>query len=139
MQIRHRKENGQIIPELIGNINGTYFTYLRRKARERKLEFSVSKQYLWDLYLNQGGLCALSGVPIVISTKLIGNNRGGKRVDRQEHTASLDRIDNGGGYVEGNLQWVHKLVNGMRRQHSVEEYINWCSKVAQYKLDGCGV
>jgi hypothetical protein len=129
---RKRLPNGRIIQELVGTINGTLFTYLRRKARERGLEFNVTKEYLWNLYQLQNGKCALSGVPIVISNKLIGTNKTGKRIDRVIHTASLDRIDNTLPYVEGNLQWVHKRVNGMRRQYSVQEYVEWCTLVANF-------
>lgn len=132
MQNRNRKANGQIISENVGDINGTYFTYLRAKAKERNLEFSVSKEYLWNLFLKQNKKCALSGVDLVISNKLIGTNTSGKRIDRTEHTASLDRIDNTKGYVENNLQWVHKILNGMRRQYSIEEYIKWCTLVANH-------
>ena len=129
---RHRETNGRIIQEKVGDINGTLFTYLRRKARERNLAFEISKEYLWELFLSQDGKCALSGVPIQISSKLLGTNSTGKRIDRTYHTASLDRIDNTLPYIEGNLQWVHKIINGMRRQYTVEEYIDWCKCVAGY-------
>jgi hypothetical protein len=129
---RNRKDNGQIISEMVGDICGTYFTYLRRKARERGLEFSITKEYLWDLFISQDSKCALSGVILVISPDLIGSNKTGKRIDRSKHTASLDRINNNVGYVEGNLQWVHKTVNRMRRQYTVEEYIKWSKLVADH-------
>lgn len=129
---RHREANGRILQEKVGDINGTLFTYLRRKARERGLEFLVTKEYLWGLFLKQESKCALSGVPIKISSVLLGTAKTGKRIDRAEHTASLDRIDNTLPYVEGNLQWVHKVINGMRRQYTVDEYINWCKQVANY-------
>lgn len=132
MTTRNRKDNGQIISETCGDINGTYFTYLRSKATQRGLEFSISKQYIWDLFLAQNKKCALTGVPLIISSKLIGNNKNGKRIDRSIHTASLDRIDNSKGYVVGNVQWIHKTINMMRRQYTVEEYVNWCKLVASH-------
>lgn len=132
MQQRNRKENGQIVSEQIGDINGTLFTYLRRKAKERDLEFSITKQYLWDLFVAQQGKCALTGVDLFISSTLIGNNKTGKRLDRTKHTASLDRINNDVGYVVGNLQWIHKTINKMRREYSIDEYIYWCKLVANH-------
>lgn len=129
--VKPREINGRLVQQKIGDINGTLFTYLRSKARERSLDFNISKQYLWDLYEKQNRKCALSGVPIEIASTLVKSGTG-KRIDRTNHTASLDRIDNSLPYIEGNLQWVHKKVNGMRRQYSIREYIDWCTLVADY-------
>lgn len=126
-----RNKNGQIQKQLVGDICGTYFAYLRRKAKERELEFLINKEYIWDLFLKQNKKCALSGVDLIISTTISKQDH----LDRTNHTASLDRIDNNKGYIEGNLQWVHKTINRMRRQYTVEEYINWCKKVAENSND----
>lgn len=112
----------------VGDITGTYMTYMRRKAKERNLEWSLSPEYLWDLFLQQKGRCNLSGVELNISTT-IGKNH---NLDRSNHTASLDRIDNKLPYVEGNVQWIHKTLNAMRRQYSVEEFVLWCSRVSSH-------
>lgn len=99
--------------------------YMRRKAKERNLEWSLSCEYLWNLFLQQGKKCALSGVELNISSSINKNHN----IDRSNHTASLDRIDNNLPYIEGNVQWIHKTLNAMRRQYSVEEFVWWCSKV----------
>jgi len=46
------------------------------------------------------------------------------------NTASLDRIDSSKGYIEGNVQWVHKMVNMSKQQYTQEEFINMCIAVA---------
>jgi len=46
---------------------------------------------------------------------------------------SIDRIDNSKGYIEGNVQWVHKLANLMKNKFTDEEYIEMCEKVAAYQ------
>jgi archaellum component FlaC len=43
---------------------------------------------------------------------------------------SLDRIDSKLGYIEGNVQWLHKDVNYMKQEYSQEYYIDICKKVA---------
>jgi hypothetical protein len=43
--------------------------------------------------------------------------------------ASLDRIDSKKGYVEGNVHWVHKDVNMMKRNFTEEYFINLCETV----------
>lgn len=132
MEAKQRKKNGQILPEFVGDISGTYMTYLRSKASIRKLDFKVTKEDLWDLFLKQEKKCAISGVPLVISTTLKKSSKTGKSLDRTNHTASLDRIDNSKGYTVDNVQWVHKQVNLMRRQFELDNYINWCKTIAEY-------
>jgi hypothetical protein len=45
-------------------------------------------------------------------------------------TASLDRIDSSLGYVWGNVQWVHSVINDLKSNMAQEEFISWCQKVA---------
>ena len=123
---RVRNELGQVQTTGCGLVCGTYTTYLRRKAKERNLEWAVSEQYLWDLFCLQKGLCALSGVPIVLTTKINKHNN----VDRTILTASLDRVDSTIGYIEGNVQWLHKTVNIMKQSLSDEDFIQWCHLIS---------
>lgn len=111
-----------------GQVSGTLMTYLRRKAKERELEFSVTSEELWNLFLKQKGKCALSGVDLKLSTTINKQNN----LERKEMTASLDRKDNNKGYTLDNVQWIHKTVNLMRRQYSIEEYVYWCSLVSYH-------
>lgn len=103
-------------------------TYLKRKAKERNLPFEVTKEELWNLYLKQAGKCALSGVDITITNEINKQHN----LNKQKMTASLDRIDNSKGYTIDNVQWIHKILNHMRRQYSVEEYVHWCTLVANH-------
>lgn len=112
-----------------GLVSGTLMTYLKRKAKERALSFELTSEQLWDLFNKQGGCCALSGVPLNLETKIDQNNN----IDRTNHTASLDRIDNSKPYTIDNVQWIHKVLNHMRRQYSVEDYVEWCRRVAYYQ------
>jgi hypothetical protein len=112
----------------VGQVSGTLMTYLKRKAKERNLSFELTAQQLWDLFNAQKGLCALSGEPLVFSVAIDKNHN----LDRTLHTASLDRIDNNKGYTIDNVQWIHKILNHMRRQYSVADYVYWCEKVAEY-------
>lgn len=112
----------------VGQVSGTLTTYLRRKARERKLAFELTEQYLWDLFLKQGGRCQFSGVPITLTTKRNKQNN----IDRTILTASLDRIDSSQPYIEGNVQWVHKTVNIMKQSLSDAEFVDWCPKISIY-------
>ncbi len=85
--------------ELIGS---NFWNTIKRGANERGLEFLITIEQAWSLYVNQNKLCALSGEPINLSIGSI--NR----------TASLDRIDSNKGYTLDNIQWIHKDLNRMK-------------------------
>lgn len=56
-----------------------------------------------------------------------------RRDNRQiETTASLDRIDSDQGYILGNIQWVHKIVNIMKQDTVQSEFIGWCRAVVAH-------
>ena len=106
------------INEFYGDINVSYFNSIKNKAEKRKMEFSVTIQYLDEVFKRQNGLC------IFIKEKLIFKNG----AHRNETTASLDRINSSIGYVEGNLQWVHKDVNMLKGRMRDESLIKFCIK-----------
>jgi hypothetical protein len=105
----------------VGEIRASYFKALERNAQRRNLPFSVTKDYVWKLYLNQNKRCALTGLPISF----------GRVSMRKETTASLDRIDSSKGYVEGNVAWVLKDVNMLKVNLSNEYFIRLCNLVAK--------
>lgn len=77
--------------------------------------------YLLDLYNNQKGLCAISGVPLT-------NIRGSGRIPTN---ISIDRIDNNFGYTKKNVQLVCSIVNKMKSEYTEEQLLWWCSKILE--------
>jgi hypothetical protein len=51
------------------------------------------------------------------------------RGEDNEMIASLDRIDNDSGYIEGNIQWVCKRVNYMKHTMKDEYFLSWVIKI----------
>ena len=47
-----------------------------------------------------------------------------------EQTASLDRIDSHKGYVVGNTQWVHTMVNMCKNKYAHAKFVEMCQAVA---------
>lgn len=109
------------------DISGAYFCNLMNGAKSRGIEFALTILYIQELLETQGYKCALSGIDIYGS---INNNK--KFTTYSEQTASLDRIDSSKGYVEGNVQWVHKDINMMKQDHSDKSFIDWCNLVANH-------
>ncbi len=111
----------------VGEITLTFWKTIREGATRRGLDFDISIEYAWQLFLAQGRQCALSGVEITFSNSLKKCNP-----DYSKFTASLDRIDSSQGYKEGNVQWVHKKINRMKGELTDREFIHWCREVAKF-------
>lgn len=103
-----------------GELSGTHFIVIKSGADRRNIEFNITPKYIWELYESQDGKCALTGVDIILNRSLKNQN-----VDWDIITASLDRKDSTLGYVEGNLWWVHKDVNRLKNNYSMDELLYW--------------
>lgn len=129
---RNTKSCGCLFKEsIIGNSNpswtggkhvpGWYYNKMQRKYLGKKAHnVSVSIDYIDKLFCVQNKKCALTGIELSFGKNL-------KKV-----TASLDRIDSSKGYIEGNLQWVHKDINNMKQLHTQEKFIKLCIMVAEH-------
>lgn len=107
-----------------GEIGSAFWGEMKNRALHRKsgpLDFTVTIEQAWNLFLDQKERCAISGVPLLMA------GEGGHR------TASLDRIDSNMGYVHGNVQWVHKWVNLMKLDHTMPEFIKWIDTIYEFQ------
>lgn len=109
----------------VGDLSGAYFAQLRCKSKTKNIEFTIAIEYLWNLFLEQDKKCALTNLELKFATS--------RRIDPIQ-TASLDRIDSKRGYIEGNVQWLHKDINYMKRTYSQEHFIKMCNLVTQKTL-----
>ena len=99
------------------------------KGRRKEVELSITIEDGWNLFLKQDRKCSLTG--LILSFP--------KKFNDKSWTASLDRIDSSKGYIEGNVQWVHKDINMMKRIYTQEHFIKMCNLVTNYKAAGCEV
>jgi len=107
-----------------GEISHELLTTYKHSAIAKNLEFSITVEYLWKLFIKQNRKCTFTGEELYFY----------KTSDtKPSKTASLDRIDSTKGYVEGNLQWVHRDVNKLKKNFSDERFIEICLKVAEFK------
>ena len=96
----------------------SWFEKCKVSAETRGIVWELSVHDVWDVYIKQEGVCALSGIPIGWSQ--IG----------QMHTASIDRIDSKKGYLVENVQLLHKDVNMMKQAFCQDHFVNLCKAVA---------
>lgn len=104
-----------------GDIHGAYISQIKHNAKVRGLEFDLTAEDLWNLFLLQERKCALTGMVLTFGTKRRG-----------DQTASLDRIDSGSGYTIANVQWVHRTINLIRNCIGLPEFVALCTMVADY-------
>lgn len=112
---KERGYNDKIKNGMIGNLDKTRYTKLKRSAKNRGYEFTVTIEYLWNLFKCQNQICAITGDYI-----------------NSIEDASLDRIDSSKGYIEGNVQWVTKQANVSKHIMSMEELYEFCKKVLKH-------
>lgn len=101
-------------------ISGAFFNKIQKSAKSRGHEFCITIEYIYNLYIAQNKKCNLSGLEISLPDNSTFCS----------HTASLDRIDSSKGYVEGNVQWVHKWINRMKSNLAQDEFIYLCRNVS---------
>lgn len=101
-----------------GEISGRLWKQIEYSGKRRKtrsnIEFSITIEYAWKLFLEQERKCALSNLKLIMN-----------------ENASLDRIDSSRGYVDGNVQWVHKDINIMKNIFSEDYFIQLCRDITK--------
>jgi hypothetical protein len=102
------------------SISGRYLSSIKANAKKRKIPFNITLKYMWELYIKQNKLCALSGITLIFSTD-------------SAQTASLDRINSKFGYIKDNVQWVHKTINAMKSDLDESDFIALCKQIVKYK------
>lgn len=99
-----------------------YFGRLCLKSFRRNL---LSKYDCMELLKAQNYKCALSGVEMTCILE---------KGNVCKTNASIDRIDPKGEYTKDNIQLVCVALNKLRVDMSIEEFKNWCRKVANYAV-----
>ncbi len=94
---------------------------LRGGAISRGRPFEITIEDLMNKFNSQNGFCSLTNLKIEI----------------ENGTASVDRIDNLIGYVPENIQWVYKPINFMKGGLAQDDFIEMCRSVAR-KADADG-
>ena len=90
-------------------------------AKKRGHAWHLTKTQLDKLFVEQKGICALSGVRMIHER-------------RSPYRPSLDRINSKIGYVEGNVQFVCSIVNVMKNKFSEDMFIEMCKHIVKHAL-----
>ena len=93
------------------------FRWYIKVLNMRGKEVDVDLQYLKELWESQKGRCAFSGQELELRTH---SNK------QKASSASLDRINNDKGYIQGNVRFVSVIFNYARNTFSDQDVLNFC-------------
>lgn len=102
----------------------SYYNGIKQGATNRKIIFDLTINDMHEKYIEQRGICALSGVELVPPKNMFNKN---------PNKASLDRIDSRKGYVIDNIQWVTATINIIKSDLKENEFVELCRKVSNYR------
>lgn len=77
-------------------------TATRNNARKLKRRFTLTTEFIVEMYLAQKGLCAISGLPMMPETN---------QQFSDPFAPSIDRLDNSRGYLRNNVRLVCRIAN----------------------------
>ncbi len=104
---------------------------LRAEYRDKRKKngCNLSTEYLKNLWEEQKGVCPLTGwqLKLPAGTDIAW-------IEPSPSNASLDRIDNSKGYVEGNVRFIAYMANIARQSFSDEQLIDFCKAVVEYEM-----
>lgn len=86
----------------------------------------ITAKYGWELFLKQDRRCAITGVELFFNTS---------KQDLFKRTASLDRIDSSLGHIEGNVQWVHRAINFMKQEFSMDKFLYYVEAIVRHNQE----
>lgn len=96
---------------------------MQAKERAKKYggaEPDIDRDYLYQLFKDQQGRCALSGVLMKIEKGAIA-------------CLSLDKIKPELGYIQGNVQWVAWAVNRAKGDMEEAVFLDMCQQILDYQ------
>lgn len=113
------------------DISGKYWCSIKRSAIKRNIEFNITKEEAWEIFLKQNKRCIYTGIKIT-HFKYIGRKNGKDMY--YLGTASLDRKNSELGYIKDNIQWVHKDVNFMKSNFKESYFLKLCKLIVRRLL-----
>jgi len=104
-----------------GNLSSSKFSNIKYESKKREIIFDISIEDMWKQFIKQRGYCTLTGKDL--TWDIHRNNK------TTRGTSSLDRIDSNQPYIKNNIHWVHKDINMMKWNFSIEDFKYWCKLV----------
>lgn len=104
-----------------------WFMLRVNNRRDKKGSTDLTVERLKEIWLEQDGICPFTGWKMELPISTVGWADGPRH-----RRASLDRIDNAKGYVEGNVRFVCCMANWARNKGTDSDLMIFCKAVAGY-------
>lgn len=111
------------------NISEHLYRMYQKRARDIGKPFNLSADWIHDSLRRLGDKCEISGIAFNYDPQ----PRKTKSHFKHPIRPSLDRIDNTGGYVPGNVRFVLHCVNIGINEWGLDNYIAVCAAVASHQ------
>ncbi|MGB3641792.1 MAG: hypothetical protein WBA39_30080, partial [Rivularia sp. (in: cyanobacteria)] len=105
---------------------------MRKSAKHRKHECSVTLADLKQLWEKQKGICPYTGWNLLLLPSTTDYQNAKLTIDR----ASVDRIDSSYGYIPENIQFVAVIANFAKNIFTEKDLIKFCHDVYRYRILG---
>jgi len=113
--------------ELTRIINKRYHA-AKSRAKEKNIEFNITKDFLIELYNKQKGLCYYSGFKMRTSVE----NRNRNNTD--SYSISIERLDSLKGYIDTNIVLCCNVINLMKNGLIEKEFLDICKNITSYRV-----
>lgn len=100
-----------------------------KRSSNKKGPSDLTENFLAELWNHQNGICPITGWKLILpydSTKWSDEN------PFSPMSASLDRINNSIGYVQGNVRFIAVMANFARNKFNDEEVIKFAKAVTNH-------
>lgn len=123
------KSNGRPRANIYSPFRRFLFTTKNNRSKKRNLDYNLTVEYLYDLWNSQSGLCALSGREMLLPRDSSDMNF---HKMKSPWKASIDRLDNSKGYIQGNVRFISVIANYAKNIYSDDDVIEFCRSVSEY-------
>lgn len=99
------------------------YAQVRKRSHKAGRPWTITKAEMLALLREQGGMCALTGVPMTLTP------------DGRDHLAvTIDRIDYARPYEAGNIRYVTFMANVGRSNWGDEAFYAMCEAATRFRL-----
>lgn len=100
-------------------------------AKQKKVPFNLTVDYLIELFKKQEGKCYYTGISLEITSGK-GNNK--RTLITNPNQFSLDRLNPNEGYIKGNVVWCTYLLNTCKNMLTENDFYEICRIVLKNKI-----
>lgn len=105
-----------------------------RRAKSKKLDFNLTPDYLYEMYLKQNGLCSYTGIPLKLGS-INFKNKGQADLD----SLSIDKINPELGYIQGNITLCCNSVNKFKGNADFQEFNDFLRMLSLKSFGTCDI